>query len=86
MKKNEVVKYLKNTIQEKAKSMGINSPVEKVDYRITEGGVYDSIGFFGLITDIEAHYNIEIDFSELDPNQFTTIEGLSEIIMRLVDK
>ena len=41
-----------------------------------ESGVIDSFGFLELLISIEQEFNIHINFAELDPSEFTTLEGL----------
>jgi len=39
-------------------------------------GVIDSMGFLELVAAVEAAFGLEIDFSEMDPAEFTTLDGL----------
>ena len=36
--------------------------------------------FIDLIATIEKHYNIEIDFEDGDPSEFTTLSGLAKLV------
>ena len=40
-------------------------------------GVLDSMGFIELLAYVESITGVRIDFSDLDPEEFTSIEGLS---------
>jgi len=42
----------------------------------------DSFGFLDLVTNIEAEFAIEIDFSTLDPAAFSTLGELSQAVVR----
>ena len=44
---------------------------------IMSSGIIDSIGFLELLSAIEDKFKIEIDFSELDPDEFTYLDNLS---------
>lgn len=41
-----------------------------------ENGLVDSFGFIELLASVEKEFNIEIDFSTLDPAEFITFKGL----------
>ncbi len=41
-----------------------------------ESGLVDSFGFIALLSAIEKEFNVEINFSELDPSEFVTFKGL----------
>ena len=49
------------------------------DFNIVDSGVLDSIGFIDLITSIEDQFDLEIDLSEVDPDEFTTVAGLVNV-------
>jgi acyl carrier protein len=43
-------------------------------------GILDSMSFLEFIVDIESAFNIELDFSELDPSEFTSIDNIVKLI------
>ncbi|QCX38811.1 acyl carrier protein [Aureibaculum algae] len=45
-----------------------------------EQGILDSLSFLEFAVEIEGKYDIELDFSELEPTEFNSIEKLSKII------
>ena len=45
------------------------------DFSLTGTGVFDSMDFMNLIADVEEHFNVEVDFSNHDPEFFTTLGG-----------
>ncbi|RPD91716.1 acyl carrier protein [Aureibaculum marinum] len=45
-----------------------------------EQGILDSLSFLEFAVEIEAKFDMELDFSELDPTEFNSIEKLSKII------
>tara|TARA_B110000858_G_C17685939_1_gene418909 strand:+ start:505 stop:753 length:249 start_codon:yes stop_codon:yes gene_type:complete len=53
-----------------------------VNTNFIENEIIDSIGFLELILYIEDHYKIEIDFGDLDPSEYTSINNLSNIIYK----
>jgi len=49
-------------------------------FDLFESGAFDSLAFVSLITSVEQHFGIELDFSEIDPAEFTTLGGLTAVI------
>ena len=52
------------------------------DFNLITSGLLDSFGFLDLVTNIEAEFAIEIDFSTLDPAAFSTLGELSQAVVR----
>ena len=46
------------------------------DTHLIAKGVIDSLGLLELITALEKKFSLRFDFSELDPSQLATIDGL----------
>ena len=51
---------------------------------LLESGLLDSIGFVELIVFMEGQTGCNIDLTDVDPGEFTTVEGLSRIALRNV--
>ena len=49
----------------------------KEDMDLIASGVLDSIGFIELLVYVESITGQKIDLSDLDPDEFTSIKGLS---------
>jgi len=50
---------------------------ESMQENFIESGVIDSFGFLELLMAIEQEFNAQINFTELDPSEFTTLKGLT---------
>jgi len=62
-----------------------NGDVELTRYtNLMESGLLDSIGFVELIVFMEGQTGCNIDLTDVDPSEFTTVEGLSRIALRNV--
>jgi len=62
-----------------------NGQVElTVHTNLLETGLLDSIGFVELIVFMEGQTGCNIDLTDVDPSEFTTVEGLSQIALRNV--
>jgi acyl carrier protein len=53
--------------------------VDKNDSLISQG-LFDSMDFVGLLMELEAEHQVEIDFEDADPVQFTSINGLITLL------
>ncbi len=78
---------MKNTTQEKIieiileKLEGESLP-ENFDRgkSLLEQGIFDSLSFLEFMVDLESTFDVELDFSELDPSEFTSVENLAKLI------
>ncbi len=46
------------------------------DYNLMDSGLFDSVAFIQLITDVEETFDVELNFDDLDPEEFTSLGGL----------
>ena len=44
-------------------------------------GILDSFGFLELISELEEKIGVEPDFSEVEPDELTSINGLVRVVM-----
>lgn len=58
----------------------IEKEAVKTDQSLFEQGILDSLSFLEFVVEIEAKYDIELDFSEMDPTEFNSIDKLSQIL------
>ena len=74
--KNKLIELL----QPKLEELGLlESDIDTKDSLLNQG-ILDSMSFLEFTVDIESTFNIEIDFSELDPSEFTSIDNLVKLI------
>lgn len=50
---------------------------------LTETGIIDSIGLLQLVDYLESNYNIEIPMEIITPENFDTLAGISQSVMKL---
>jgi acyl carrier protein len=81
-KNKEIKEFILNKIEEKSKLLGISFDYNELtdDFSLTGTGIFDSMDFMNLITDVEEKFNVEVDFSNHDPESFTTLNGFIECI------
>ena len=49
---------------------------------LLEQGIYDSMAFIEFIADVEEAFEIEIDFENLDADDFTSINQMTNLIQK----
>ncbi len=64
--------WVKHNTRDKEATNGII----KKDTDLLATGVLDSIGFIDLISFLEHEADCQIDLSDMDPDDFTTVHGL----------
>lgn len=75
-----ISKRLITLLENRLQLLGIESTDVAHDVSLFDQGIVDSISFMELIVSIEDEFDIELDFSDLEPSEFDTIENLSKII------
>ncbi len=76
--KNQVLAFIRKRMQAKGKlPAGWNS--ENFDYR--ESGTIDSIGIIKFLIELEAEFDISISDEDMLRPDFTTVGGLTGLVM-----
>lgn len=68
--------FIVDFISSETTNANLNTNDLKNNVNLIEMKILDSIKFLELLTSIEDEYQLDLDFSELDPSEFTTIDGL----------
>ena len=79
--KNYILSYLRN--EAKKKKIKINFNIKKVDFFDKE--LIDSLSFLDLISFLEKKLDVEIDLSDVNPNNLTKVDKLTNIIHNNID-
>ena len=53
-----------------------------LDESLMELGILDSMSFLEFIVSLEEFFQTELDLSELEPSEFSTIQKLSKLIIQ----
>ena len=77
--KNDIVDYLK------ANSFMDNNTVLNYTDSLTQNGIIDSIGLLELMDYICEKYSIEIPEDMLTPENFDSLEGITNMIIKLAN-
>lgn len=63
---------------------------DDIDYttetNLVDGGLLDSFDIVGLITELKDAYDIEIDITELTPENFNSAEAIYELVERILNE
>lgn len=68
--------YVVDHLTEAAQTLGLEGLQIDGDFDFFDSGVLDSFGFINLMADVEERFQVELDFSDLDPEDFSTLDGL----------
>ena len=79
--KNYILSYLRN--EAKKKKIKINFNLKKADFFDKE--LIDSLSFLDLISFLEKKLDVEIDLSDVNPNNLTKVDKLTNIIHNNID-
>jgi len=77
---DEIWNFILNHIKESLIENGIDEKEINSDFDLMKSGLIDSIGFIQLISAIDEHFDIEIDFEGLDTEKLTMIGPLCKYI------
>jgi acyl carrier protein len=82
MSKIEEIKgWLAQQVQIKAEKLQVAFDDEITDeFSLTGSGLFDSMDFMTLIVEVEEKFSVEVDFSEYEPQIFTTLGGFVRCI------
>jgi len=76
-RQQEIRAFLCDETDRIAQEKGIDVPELDDGFNLLESGLVDSIGLLDLLTAVENRFSIQVDFSDLDPEEFTTLGGLA---------
>lgn len=74
--KNKIIELL----QPKLEELGLTLNDLDSSESLLNQGILDSMSFLEFTVDVESTFDIELDFSELDPSEFTSIDNLVKLI------
>jgi D-alanine--poly(phosphoribitol) ligase subunit 2 len=75
---DDVRRFVVERLQRRAQHVGfaLGNPAD--DMNLMESGLFDSLAFVELIAAIEEEFDVEVDFTDVDPDRFTTLAGVVE--------
>jgi acyl carrier protein len=76
----QVRAFVLETLAETLAECSIDPAGVPDDFDLLTSGVIDSFGVLEMISDVNDHFGLEIDFEELDPEGLTIIGRFSEYV------
>ncbi len=73
-------KYILDYLHPKLMAAGMSAEPEP-EFNLIASGLLDSLGFLQLVAEVEAHFAVDVDFSEQDPLEFTCLDGFIRCII-----
>ena len=84
-KRNEIkanlVEIITESQSEKMRELEISKDGLTDDLQLIKSGLFDSLGFLDFIAGVENNLGMEIDFSDHDPEDFSTLGGFIRCLM-----
>jgi acyl carrier protein len=80
--KDSIRKVIIDKAAKKARLKKIDDGILEEDFSLTGSGLFDSMDIWDLITDIEGKLDIEVDLSDFEPHEFSTVSGFVDCVMK----
>jgi acyl carrier protein len=77
---DEVRCFLVNRFSASLGAHGLNPSNIDEDFDLFASGIVDSLGVLEMITSVEQHFNISVDFEPLDPAELTVLSSFSRFV------
>lgn len=84
MNQREIKNKIIALVDHKLKAASVLPSDINEDESLLLQGILDSISFLELIVKLESLFDIEIDFGDLDPSEFTTLNNLSKLVLEQI--
>lgn len=78
--KNTIQQKILKELEPKLQELGVAQDQVEFKESLLSQGILDSISFLEFMIQLESVFSTDFDFSELDPTEFTSINGLAELI------
>jgi len=76
VEKIKIQEHVKAELERLSKNIGVDASNIDPDENVIESGLIDSFGFLELLMSVEQKFGAKINFMELDPGDFTSLNGL----------
>lgn len=83
MSENEIRDFIINHLRKRLELLGVSEKEIKKKFDFVQSGLLDSMSFVDMITAMEDHFGVEIDFEEEPENEsFTSLGGLQKVFLK----
>ena len=81
----DVREHVLTALAEPLAQAGIGAGDASDDLDLLDAGLIDSFGILELISEVEQHFGVEIDFEELDPDELTVLGSFAAFVATQVN-
>lgn len=74
--KHDIIQLLKPRLDE----LGVSEADVDTNDSLLSQGILDSMSFLEFTVELESNFDVEFDFSESDPSEFTSIDNIANLI------
>ena len=72
--------FVLTELESELREVGLTAADVADDLDLIDAHVIDSFGMLKIIAAVEAHFGLEVDFEELDPEQLTAVGPFSQFV------
>jgi acyl carrier protein len=76
----EVREFVLAELESELREVGLSAADVGDELDLIDARVIDSFGMLEIIAAVEAHFGLEVDFEELDPDQLTAVGPFSQFV------
>jgi acyl carrier protein len=76
----EVREFVLAELESELREVGLTAADVGDELDLIDARVIDSFGMLEIIAAVEAHFGLEVDFEELDPDQLTAVGPFSQFV------
>ena len=80
MNEEQIREVLRELVSKRLGSQGTPVELDDDDASLVDLGVIDSFGFLELVAELEEKTGVYPDFSDADPDEFTSVNGLVKLL------
>lgn len=80
MSEDAVLDAVLSELEHRVSGVGLSLAEVDRNTSLISQGALDSLSFLEFLTAIEDRFGIELDFSEMDPDEFSSVDRLVELI------
>ncbi len=73
IRSEDVRAHILERFREPLKALGLSPEEVPEDFDLLSEGIIDSLGILEMISTMEEHFGIELDYEELDPEDLTIL-------------
>lgn len=83
MKEKDIRQFVSEYLIKRLESVGLSTGDIRGGFDFIQSGLLDSMAFVDMISAMEEHFGVEIDFEEeVEDNNFTNMKGLTQIFLK----